>query len=163
MPSGARCAPRQPARTCRPRACRHWMHSEMWWPKLLRQHAEIAWDDYEKDYSDLPEEVLQRHRWALVQPAALSSPGRSRHACQRTPKRNLFSGARGPRRPSPHTDRLTEAMKEDERCLEAAEKTEREVLQERDDLRKRTRQERLHTLRTGEKKTWVELHRANPY
>ena len=43
---------------------RHWMHSEMWWPRLLKQHADIAWDDYEKDYSDLPEEVLQRHRWA---------------------------------------------------------------------------------------------------
>lgn len=35
----------------------------MWWPRLLKAHASIAWDDYEKDYSDLPEEVLQRHRW----------------------------------------------------------------------------------------------------
>lgn len=41
---------------------RHWMHSEMWWPRLLRHHSEIAWDDYEKDYSDLPEQVLQHHR-----------------------------------------------------------------------------------------------------
>lgn len=46
-----------------PAGCgRHWMHSEMWWPRLLKHHGEIAWDDYEKDYSDLPEEVLQRHR-----------------------------------------------------------------------------------------------------
>jgi hypothetical protein len=45
---------------------RHWMHSEMWWPRLLKQHGEIAWDDYEKDYSDLPEEVLRKHRWACV-------------------------------------------------------------------------------------------------
>ena len=47
-----------------PTSCRHWMHSEMWWPRLFKAHGEIAWDDYEKDYSDLPEEVLQRHRWA---------------------------------------------------------------------------------------------------
>ncbi|KAI8111066.1 hypothetical protein M9434_004639 [Picochlorum sp. BPE23] len=40
---------------------KHWMHSEMWWSKLFENHAEIAWDDYEKDYSDLPEEVLERH------------------------------------------------------------------------------------------------------
>ena len=40
------------------------MHSEMWWPRLLAQHGEIAWDDYEKDYSDLPETVMQRHRQA---------------------------------------------------------------------------------------------------
>ena len=29
----------------------------MWWPRLFTAHAEIAWDDYEKDYSDLPAEV----------------------------------------------------------------------------------------------------------
>ena len=46
-----------------PTTRRHWMHSEMWWPRLFKAHGEIAWDDYEKDYSDLPEEVLQRHRW----------------------------------------------------------------------------------------------------
>ena len=40
----------------------HWKHSEMWWSKLFENHPEIAWDDYEKDYSDLPEEVLERHR-----------------------------------------------------------------------------------------------------
>lgn len=40
----------------------HWKHSEMWWSKLFEDHPEIAWDDYEKDYSDLPEEVLKRHR-----------------------------------------------------------------------------------------------------
>ena len=31
--------------------------------------------------------------------------------------------------------------------------------QERDDLRKRTRQERLHHMRTGVHKPWVQLHR----
>ena len=41
--------------------CRHWLHSEMWWPRLLRGHSPIAWDDYEKDYSDLPKEVLEQH------------------------------------------------------------------------------------------------------
>lgn len=40
----------------------HWKHSEMWWSKLFENHPDIAWDDYEKDYSDLPEEVLERHR-----------------------------------------------------------------------------------------------------
>ena len=41
--------------------CRHWLHSEMWWPRLFKAHTPIAWDDYEKDYSDLPREVLQQH------------------------------------------------------------------------------------------------------
>ena len=34
--------------------------------------------------------------------------------------------------------------------------------QERDDLRKRTRQERLHELRTGCRASWVELERGGP-
>ena len=29
----------------------------MWWPRLFSSHAPIKWDDYEKDYSDLPAEV----------------------------------------------------------------------------------------------------------
>jgi hypothetical protein len=41
---------------------KHWMHSEMWWSKLFDHHPDIAWDDYEKDYSDLPAEVMERHR-----------------------------------------------------------------------------------------------------
>lgn len=36
------------------------------------------------------------------------------------------------------------------------------LLQERDDLRKRRRQERLNELRTGTHKSWVILHRENP-
>lgn len=36
---------------------RHWLHSESWWPRLLRGQPAIAWDDYEKDYSDLPHEA----------------------------------------------------------------------------------------------------------
>ncbi len=53
---------------------RHWEHNQMWWPRLFRCHGEIAWDDYEKDYSDLPEEVLARHRWAsLLSNAGLHS------------------------------------------------------------------------------------------
>lgn len=36
---------------------RHWLHSESWWPRLLRGQPAIAWDDYEKDYSDLPREA----------------------------------------------------------------------------------------------------------
>jgi tetratricopeptide (TPR) repeat protein len=41
---------------------KHWAHSESWWPRLFEGHADIAWDDYEKDYSDLPEQVLAKHR-----------------------------------------------------------------------------------------------------
>ncbi len=33
------------------------------------------------------------------------------------------------------------------------------LAQERDDLRKRTRQERLHFMRTGVCRPWVQLHR----
>ena len=33
----------------------------MWWPKLCVHHAEIQWDDYEKDYSDLPEPIMRQH------------------------------------------------------------------------------------------------------
>jgi hypothetical protein len=34
-------------------------------------------------------------------------------------------------------------------------------MQERDDLRKRTRQERLNHMRYGSKKDWVQLHRES--
>lgn len=34
----------------------------MWWTRLFKEHTEIAWDDYEKDYSDLPPEILARHQ-----------------------------------------------------------------------------------------------------
>ena len=40
---------------------RHWLHSESWWPRLLRGQPAIAWDDYEKDYSDLPREARATH------------------------------------------------------------------------------------------------------
>lgn len=93
------------------------MHCEMWWPRLFRHHTSIAWDDYEKDYSDLPEVVLQKHR-------------------------------------------LNEAFKEEERRIEGVERGKREVLQERNDVRKRRRQERLNILRSGQNKSWVELNRA---
>ena len=33
----------------------------MWWPRLFQHGPEIAWDDYEKDYSDLPAPVLAQH------------------------------------------------------------------------------------------------------
>ena len=37
------------------------MHSETWWPRLFKSGPEIAWDDYEKDYSDLPAPVMAEH------------------------------------------------------------------------------------------------------
>lgn len=36
-------------------------HEETWWPRLFAHHTYIAWDDYAKDYSDLPEYALQQH------------------------------------------------------------------------------------------------------
>jgi hypothetical protein len=99
---------------------KHWAHSESWWVRLFQDHEDIAWDDYEKDYSDLPEEVLEKYR-------------------------------------------KNEAIKDVERSLEGKERHRREVLQEKDDLRKRKRQERLHVLRTGVVKSWVELNRQSYY
>jgi hypothetical protein len=36
------------------------------------------------------------------------------------------------------------------------------AFQERDDVRRRTRQERLNELRSGVTKSWVQLYRENP-
>jgi len=36
-------------------------HAEMWWPKLCKHHGDICWDDYEKDYSDLPEPIMRQY------------------------------------------------------------------------------------------------------
>jgi hypothetical protein len=38
------------------------MHSEMWWPRLFDGGPTIEWDDYDKDYSDLPAPVLVAHQ-----------------------------------------------------------------------------------------------------
>lgn len=56
---------------------------------------------------------------------------------------------------------MSEAIKGAEREVEAAERSRREALQEADDLRKRTRQERLGELRSGVRKDWVTLHRGS--
>ena len=45
---------------------RHWLHSEMWWPRLFRHQGAIAWDDYEKDYSDLPRRARQIKRTMIA-------------------------------------------------------------------------------------------------
>jgi hypothetical protein len=59
-----------------------------------------------------------------------------------------------------HLHRVVEAIKEGERLVEGGERDERERMGERDDLRKRRRQERLHELRSGVKKDWVTLARG---
>ena len=41
--------------------CREWQHSETWWPRLFQHHQAIQWDDYDKDYSDLPLQVSLAH------------------------------------------------------------------------------------------------------
>jgi len=40
---------------------KHWQHNRMWWQQLFEHHAQIVWDDYDKDYSDLPAPILQEH------------------------------------------------------------------------------------------------------
>ena len=94
-------------------------HSKSWWDRLFRHHGRIAWDDYDKDYSDLPDQVKRMHL-------------------------------------------LAEAKNDRTNRLQQAEKTKREALEERDAVRKRARQERLHVLRSGSFKPWVALNRANP-
>lgn len=121
---------------------RHWLHSEMWWPKLFTAHGAIAWDDYEKDYSDLPSEVLERHRcndWAC---AMLTKAEIAAISCGAAPAPRL--PPKGYPLPPLHipallvdvlpvfaTNRLTEAIQEDSKRLENRERTHREQLQAR--------------------------------
>lgn len=42
------------------------MHSEMWWPRLFAGGPAVEWDDYDKDYSDLPQPVLVAHQVGTV-------------------------------------------------------------------------------------------------
>lgn len=98
---------------------KYWEHSTSWWPRLFSHHSTIEWDDYEKDYSDLPEVVAMHHRKA-------------------------------------------EAIQDADRKQEQLENKKIESRKERNELRKRTRQERLNVLRTGLFKSWVQLERENP-
>jgi len=49
----------------KPNPQRPWQHSECWWPRLFVDGGDgagaggvsIAWDDADKDYTDLPPEV----------------------------------------------------------------------------------------------------------
>jgi len=36
-------------------------HADMWWDRLFSAHCKIAFDDYDKDYSDLPAPILNTH------------------------------------------------------------------------------------------------------
>ncbi|KAL0049465.1 hypothetical protein WJX82_003033 [Trebouxia sp. C0006] len=40
---------------------KEWQHSETWWPRLFQHHQAIQWDDYDKDYSDLPLQIMRKH------------------------------------------------------------------------------------------------------
>jgi hypothetical protein len=53
-----------------------------------------------------------------------------------------------------------EAARDAERERDAGEGGERAALAEADDARRRTRQERLHALRSGEVRPWALLHRG---
>ncbi|QDZ23050.1 CS domain-containing protein [Chloropicon primus] len=50
-----------------------YQHAEMWWPKLCVHHTEIQWDDYEKDYSDLPEPIMQQYEKNEIQSKLLNN------------------------------------------------------------------------------------------
>ncbi len=58
--------------------------------------------------------------------------------------------------------RLLEAKESSTRALETAERRLRDGATESEDVRRRTRQERLHVLRGGAPLSWVELDRLNP-
>ena len=45
----------------------HWEHANSWWEKLFKVHVPIKWDDYDKDYSDLPQEIKKRHAFREAQ------------------------------------------------------------------------------------------------
>ena len=70
---------------------RQWQHSEMWWPRLFQHHAAIQWDDYDKDYSDLPPQVLYLTPlvfpfstvwfWKVQPPDLLGCPQQSASQC----------------------------------------------------------------------------------
>jgi hypothetical protein len=36
-------------------------HADMWWDRLFSAHCKIAFDDYDKDYSDLPAPIMNTH------------------------------------------------------------------------------------------------------
>jgi hypothetical protein len=80
----------------------------------------IAFDDYDKDYSDLPAPIMTTHL-------------------------------------------ALESVKTAVSYIESVETKEREVSQEKDDIRKRERQERLNVLRGGGCfKNWTRLERESP-
>eukprot|EP00958_Prasinococcus_capsulatus_P018088 scaffold2088_cov399-Prasinococcus_capsulatus_cf.AAC.56 len=39
----------------------YWEHANSWWEKLFTEHVPIKWDDYDKDYSDLPSDIRRIH------------------------------------------------------------------------------------------------------
>lgn len=44
-----------------------WQHSASWWPRLFRDDpVQVAWDDYDKDYSDLPPAIAAAHAAATA-------------------------------------------------------------------------------------------------
>ena len=92
-------------------------HAEMWWPKLCAHHCEIQWDDYEKDYSDLPPEIMRQYAKNEEQSKMLNN-------------------------------------------VEYKERLKKEHLQECDERRRRSRQERLHFFRSGERLSWVDLNQG---
>ena len=51
--------------------CRPWQHSESWWPRLFScDPVSVAWDDADKDYSDLPPAVAAAHAAAVAKEEA---------------------------------------------------------------------------------------------
>ena len=42
-------------------------HGKSWWERLLKHHSKIMFDDYDKDYSDLPEPILSAYNRGSIQ------------------------------------------------------------------------------------------------
>ncbi|CEF98972.1 Tetratricopeptide repeat [Ostreococcus tauri] len=93
--------------------------SDSWWDRLFNSHGDIRFDDYDKDFTDLPAPIAE-------------------------------------------TIARREALSDVTSRIEEGEHQEREKARERDDLRKRSRQERLAQLRGGKFLNWVDLNRRNP-
>jgi len=113
--------------------------SDSWWDRLFNAHGDIRFDDYDKDFTDLPTPIAEV---------------RSRKSRFSSLWIKAYCNLQG-------ITALEGASNERSR-LEDHESKERDNARERDDVRKRNRQVRLAELRGGSYLSWVELDKRNP-
>ena len=96
-------------------------HGDTWWSRLFTHHSEIAWDDYEKDYSDLPAAIMREHlalehKNSCVNELERAQKGRHESAAERNDARRRSRQERlavlrgGPWRTWVELDRLNPAV-----------------------------------------------------